>query len=520
MDGGTTASTGTDSRRAWLAIAAGTLGGFMALLDTSIVNSSLPVIQGEIGATRSEATWVGTAYLMTEIIILPLTAWIERMLGMRRFLLWSAILFTLFSILCGSASNLGMIIVGRLGQGLSGGMMIPSAYSMGGRLLPPEQQSRAVAIITGPILVAPIIGPVVGGWLTEQFNWHYAFFINVPFSAILVVLTYFALEDSPIDLREIADADWLGIAGVTTLLGCLVVILEEGHNEQWFESALIWRLAFGAAIGLGLLFAGQARARRPVIRLALLRNRVICLATAIIFLSGFTMFSLFFLTPQFLAAIAGYNALQAGLVVFASGISSCATMFVYPMVVKHCNLKAIVCVAAVTLAGSCAIAAGFSAQASGGEFLPLLFAVGVGVALTALPMQQTAIAMAPPGEVPEVTSIATIARNFGGSVGLAALSSFQEARLDFHHWRLAETLGGNDPGVADTVRQWATTFGGGPEANDAALQTIDSHVLLDALVMTFGDSFFLLAIIAMVMVPIALFLPSRLPEGSAGAAMH
>lgn len=519
MDAGTMQST-RSSRRVWLAIAAGTLGGFMALLDTSIVNASLPIIQGEIGATRGEATWVGTAYLMTEIIVLPLTAWIERMLGMRRFLLWSAILFTLFSVLCGSATNLGMIIVGRLGQGLSGGMMIPSAYSLAGRLLPPEAQSRAVAIITGPILVAPILGPLVGGWLTEQFNWHYAFFINVPISAVLIGLTYVALEDSPIDLREIADADWLGIAGVSGFLGCTIVILEEGHNEQWFESALIWRLAFGAAFGLGLLIAGQFKSRRPVLRLALLRNRLTFLATVIIFLSGFTMFALFFLAPQFLAAIAGYNALQAGQVVFVSGASSCATMFVYPVLVKHCDLRMIVCFASLALAFVCGLAVRFSPGASGGDFLPILFVVGVTIALTAVPMQQTAISTAAPADVPEVTSIATISRNFGGSVGLATLASFQDARLELHHWRLAETMGENDPAVWNNLGEWALRLGGGPEGQTAALQVIDSRLLLDALVMSFGDSFFIVAMVAMAIVPFALFLPSRLPDANPGAPMH
>lgn len=507
-------------RRVWLAIAAGTLGGFMALLDTSIVNSSLPVIQGEIGATRSEATWVGTAYLLAEIIILPLTAWIERMLGMRRFLLFSAILFTLFSILCGSAANLTTIIIGRLGQGLSGGMMIPSAYSLAGRLLPADQQSRAVAIISVPILVAPIVGPLLGGWLTEHFSWHYAFFINVPISAVLILLLLTSLEASPMDLREIAGADWLGITGVTTFLGCMTVLLEEGHNEQWFESAMIWKLAAGAGVGLVLLALGQVRPGRPVIKLSLLRNRVLAAVMVLIFACGVIMYCNMFLVPQFLVTLRDYNAFQAGQVAFASGASSCAVMFVYPAIMKHGNLKAVAGLSMLTLGFGCSLVMNLTADAGAGQFLLMQTVWGAAIALVAIPLQQIAITMVDPADIPEVTSLVTISRNLGGSVGLAALASFEEARLDFHHWRLAETLGANDPQVGEAVSGWAGAFGGGAEGLAAAMRAIDGRIMVDALVMTFNDAFLVLAVMAAIVAPMGLFLPSRLPDGPQGAPMH
>jgi len=168
----------------WLAVLAGTIGSLMALMDVSIVNSSLPKIQGEIGATPSEATWVGTGYLVAEIIIIPLTAWLGRMVGMRRLLLGGAFIFTVFSVVCGFAGSLEMLVFGRIGQGLSGGVLIPTALTLVATRLPPHQQALGMAVTAMAALLGPVIGPLVGGWLTENFSWHYAFFINVPICAL------------------------------------------------------------------------------------------------------------------------------------------------------------------------------------------------------------------------------------------------------------------------------------------------------------------------------------------------
>jgi DHA2 family multidrug resistance protein len=286
--------------RAWLAIGAATLGAFMAVLDTSIANASLPVIQGEIGATASEGTWIGTAYLVAEIVVLPLTGWIERILGTRRFLFIAASIFTIFSVICGMATDLTTMIVGRLGQGFGGGMMIPTAYGLVARLLPPEQQSKAVALVTLPITLAPIMGPLLGGWLTENYSWHLVFFINVPFCLLLLVLIFVAMPPSPGDLSEIRRADWAGVLGMTAGLGCLTVLLEEGHREQWFESTEIRALAIGALIGAGLIAAGQFGRQRPVLKLSLLADRKMAATIALMFICGATMYCVLFAIPQFL----------------------------------------------------------------------------------------------------------------------------------------------------------------------------------------------------------------------------
>ncbi|WP_296218641.1 MFS transporter, partial [uncultured Sphingomonas sp.] len=173
---------------AWVAVAAGTLGALMATLDISIVNSALPVIQGEIGASGTEGTWVATAYLVAEIVVIPMAAWLQRLLGLRTFLLTAAGLFTLFSVVCGTATTLTMMIIGRVGQGFTGGAMIPTAQTIIAQRLPPRQQPIGIALFGVTAILGPVVGPLVGGWLTENISWHYAFFINVPICAVLVTM--------------------------------------------------------------------------------------------------------------------------------------------------------------------------------------------------------------------------------------------------------------------------------------------------------------------------------------------
>uniref|UniRef100_UPI0035BBA551 MFS transporter n=1 Tax=Sphingomonas sp. TaxID=28214 RepID=UPI0035BBA551 len=199
---------------AWLAVAAGTLGALMATLDISIVNSALPVIQGEIGASGTEGTWIATAYLVAEIVIIPMAAWLERMLGLRTFLLIAAGLFTAFSVLCGFSTTLPMMIVGRVGQGFTGGAMIPTAQTIIAQRLPPRQQPIGIAAFGVTAILGPVLGPLVGGWLTETISWHYAFFLNVPICAALVTLLLVGLPHEKAKLHLFREADWFGIAGL------------------------------------------------------------------------------------------------------------------------------------------------------------------------------------------------------------------------------------------------------------------------------------------------------------------
>ena len=256
----------------WIAVIAGALGALIASLDISIVNSALPQIQGEIGASGTEGTWIATGYLVSEVVMIPLTAWLTRILGLRTLLLTCVIMFTLFSMLCGFSHDLTSMIIGRVGQGFFGGALIPTAQTITRTRLPPRQIPLGMTIFGLIVLLGPLVGPVIGGWLTENVSWQWCFFLNLPIAVGLVVLLLLGLPHQRSHLHQLAEADWLGIVGMTVGLSCLTVVLEEGQRERWFESRLIVELSLACVAGFIALAVAQVTARRPVLKLRLMLN--------------------------------------------------------------------------------------------------------------------------------------------------------------------------------------------------------------------------------------------------------
>lgn len=503
----------------WMAIFAGMVGSLMALMDVSIVNSSLPKIQGEIGATPSEATWVGTAYLVAEIIIIPLTAWLGRMIGMRRLLLGGAFIFTLFSVVCGFATSLEMLVFGRIGQGFSGGVLIPSAMTLVATRLPPSQQPAGMAVTAVASLLGPVIGPLVGGWLTENMSWHYAFFINVPICAVQMSLLIFGVKGSDYDWSEIGNADWIGILGMILGLGASTTLLENGHREQWFESTLIWQLAFVSLLGFAMIAWGQFRARRPVIRLSLLSNLSLTSAVVLLAVLGMLLYTGIFIAPQFLVTIADYTALQAGSLMFVTGFISIFAALIYPIALARLDPRLVLAAATLTVALGDYMLSGMTIQSTGRDFLEAQLLFGVGTTLLAIPLQMAVIASVPPEDAAEANSLSSVTRNLGGSIGLAALASFQDQRFEHHHWWINSAIGANDPAVQQTIAERAAIYGGGPEGLEAAYRTLDGQVQLQALVMSFNDIYLALATAAVLALPLLVFL-RRPPPGAQMGAMH
>jgi DHA2 family multidrug resistance protein len=477
------------------------------------------VIQGEIGATPSEGTWIGTAYLVAEIVVIPLTAWLERLMGMRRLLLAGAIFFTVFSVICGSAPDLPVMICGRVGQGLAGGVLIPSGLTIVARRLPPAQQPVGLALVAMAALLGPATGPVLGGWLTENYTWHYAFYINVPMCAIQATLLLLGVARTRGDWRELAQADWLGIAGMVIGLGAVTTLLEEGHREQWFESAVIWRLAGLSLLGFGLIALGQIGSKRPVIRLALLGNRSLSAALFVMMIVGLLLFGGLYVIPQYLAAIAGYNALQAGEVSFIGGLVAIPTAFLYPAAVGRVDMRWVIGFGMILIAIACWLVSHLTADAAGAAFTLTQVLIGMGTTFAALPLQQIVLSCVSIEDSPEANSLMSVARNLGGSLGLAAIASFQDQRFDFHYARLSSAIGANDASVQAQLQATATLFGTGPEALTSAYRLIDGQVSLQALVMTFDDMFLAFAVLGLVAAPLVIFLKPFEP-GAAPMALH
>ncbi|MFD2235087.1 DHA2 family efflux MFS transporter permease subunit [Phaeospirillum tilakii] len=489
---------------AWLAVVAGTLGAFMATLDISIVNAALPTIQGEIGASATEGTWITTAYLVAEIVIIPLSAWLVRLLGLRSFLLLVAGLFTAFSILCGLSTSLAMIIVGRSGQGLSGGAMIPTAMTIIATRLPPHRQMMGNALFGMTAILGPVLGPLVGGMLTDTVSWRAAFFINLPIGIALATLLLTGLRHERSNLGLIREADWLGIGGMTLGLGCLTVVLEEGQREQWFESALILRLCLAAGLGFALLLAGQMMARRPVIRLRLLLDPQFGSVVMMGILLGMVLYGTSYLIPQFLAAIADYNASQAGRIVLLGGVPSLILMPLTPLLMRGLDIRIAVALGLLTMAVSCWLETGLTADSVGGDFVLSQLLRGVGQVLGILFLNQAAMTSVPPDQAGDAAGLFNAARNMGGSIALAGIATLQDQRLWLHSRRIEETLSAN----AVSTHDYLTLLGQGESV--AGMVSLARIIQQQALVMTFNDLFWLLGTgVAVVTVLVVFLRPLR-----------
>lgn len=499
---------------AWIAVAAGALGAMLATLDISIVNSALPTIQGEIGATGTEGTWIATAFLVAEIIIIPLSAWLERLFGLRTLLIIAVSSFTAFSVLCGIATDLTTMIIGRVGQGFTGGALIPTAMTIVAKRLPPSQQPIGMALFGMTVILGPVMGPLVGGWLTENLSWHYAFFVNVPICALLLLLLFVGLPHERPNWIYLREADWAGILGMILGLGGLTVVLEEGHREEWFESALILQLTIITLIGFALLTYGQLYARKPVLKLRLMLSRQFASVVVMALALGMVMYGSTFVIPQFLALIADYNALQTGQVIFLMGVPAFFMMPIVPFMMRHVDIRLAVGAGLAIMAFSCFVSTSLTTESAGEAFTGGQLLRGVGMILTMLFLNQATIASVSKEDAGDASGIFNAARNLGGSFALAALASFQDQRMWLHSRRMEETLWANDPRLQDYLAGMSHALG----SAEAAVQSLAGTIQQQAFVMTYNDIFWAMTLATLATLPLVLFL-RPLPKGLS-LAMH
>ncbi|WP_431104958.1 MDR family MFS transporter [Roseateles noduli] len=506
----------------WIAVAAGALGALMATLDISITNSALPQIQGAIGATGTEGTWISTGYLMSEIVMIPLAAWLTRVFGLRNFLVGNAALFTFFSVLCGLSGSLPMLILARIGQGFTGGAMIPTAQTIIRTRLPRHQLPVGMTLFGLIVLLGPLLGPVLGGWLTENASWHWCFFINVPVCAALLTLLLLGLPAQRMHLEEFIRADWLGIVGLAVGLSTLTVVLEEGQRERWFESSLIVSLSLVSAIGMAMIALSQRYASRPILRLKLLRNWHYASVIVIVFTVGAGLYCISYLVPQFLALIAGYNAQQSGAIMLLAGVPAFLMMPILPRLISRVDLRVMVILGLTAFAASCLLDISLTAQSVGHDFVGSQLLRGVGQMLCMMPLNQASMATVTREESGDAAGIYNMARNLGGSVGLAVIGTFIDRRNSLHIDRLGETLNANSTLLQERLAGSAAShFAQGGDLAYAQLQAMKELVLTvhqQASVMTFSETFYVLAAALLLCVPLALTLRTPRQPGQAPAS--
>jgi DHA2 family multidrug resistance protein len=486
------------------------IGMFMALLDIQIVASSLQDIGGGLSAAQDQISWVQTAYLIAEIIMIPLSGWLTRVFSTRWLFMASAAGFTLTSLLCGLAWNIGSMIVFRALQGLLGASMIPTVFTSSFHYFQGTRRVYSAAVIGTIASVAPTLGPVIGGWITDTLNWHWLFYINLlPGAAVTILIPFLVKIDQP-DLTLLKGADYPGLTLLAVALGSLEYVLEEGARWNWFDDATILTLS-AISLVTGLLFVIRSLTfARPVVDLRALGNRNFLVGCVLSFITGVGIFSTIFLTPLFLGYVRGCSAWQIGIAIAATGAASLIGVPIYILLARKIDTRWLM-MAGMACFGLGIWSFGFVTHDWGSAelFVPQILR-GFPQVFVVAPAVNLGLGSLPPERLKYASGLFNMMRNLGGAIGIAVCATLLNDRTNLHFLRLAGHLNATNAALRERLRKVGAHFAalnGGDfiHGHAMALKQLWSLTLREAQVQTFADAFRVIAVsivIATVMVPL------------------
>lgn len=511
------------SAKTWVAVVGATLGAFLAVLNIQIVSSSLADIQGALGAGIDEGGWVSTSYLVTEIIVIPLTGWLATVFSVRRYLLVNTALFLIFSVACAFAQNLGQMIALRAVQGFAGGVLIPMAFQIIITKLPPAKRPIGIALFAISATFAPAIGPTIGGYLNDNYGWQFIFYANLAPGLVMLAMLWYALDPSPMQLDLLRKGDWPGILTLAVGLGTLQTVLEEGNRDDWFGSDFIIRLSSIAAVSLAAFIAIELRVKNPVINLRLLKDRNFGLGTLSAFLLGTALYGSSYVLPLYLSQIQGYNAQQIGEVLAWTGIPQLAIIPFVPLLMKRFDARILIAVGFALFAASNFMNMALSKDIAGDQLLwpNLVRALGQAILLTPLTAMATGNIAAK--DAGSASGLYNMTRNLGGAIGIAALQTIISKREQYHSNILTQHVSLFDPATRtriDQLQQYFLSHGfSDPQAAwHQAVVAIGRIVRQQSYVMAYGDAFFVMGA-ALALALVATLLLKR-GGGAGGGAAH
>jgi DHA2 family multidrug resistance protein len=506
----------------WLIAISVMLATFMEVLDTSVANVALPHIAGNLSATPEESTWVLTSYLVSNAIILPTTNWLGRYFGRRNFLIVCILIFTASSALCGAAASLGMLIVARILQGAGGGALQPIAQAVLLESFPTEKRGSAMAVFGMGIVVAPIIGPTLGGWITDNYSWRWIFYINVPVGIVAVLMARAFVEDPPyIKQQRPGRIDYIGFSLMALALGTLQLVLDKGQEEDWFSSSLI---TFGAVF-TGVMFISfiiwELRSKEPIVNLRILANRNFAVGTALMTVLGIVLYGTIALLPLFLQTLLGYPALQSGLAVSPRGIGSIASMIIVGRLIGRINGRYLLLFGFGLLAFSTYLFSDINLQISMGSIVWPGIMSGFAMGFVFVPLTTIALGTLANDQMGNASGVFNLMRNTGGSVGIAAVTTMLARGVQVHQAAMVSHLTPYDPAFQQRVQDLTGTLSSqaGSAASQQAYGSIYGTLVRQASVMSYIDNFRLLAFLCVICIPMV-FLFKRVKRGKAPVSMH
>lgn len=506
----------------WLILVGLILAAVMEVLDTTIVNVSLPQMAGNLGATTEEIGWVSTGYILSNVIVLPLTAWLASRFGRKRYLGGSILLFVLASFFCGTAGSLPALVFWRIIQGAGGAALLSTAQATIREIFPKEQQGLVQSIYVLGIIVAPTLGPTVGGWITDNYSWHWNFLINLPIGMLAFFLVYNYLEDSEF-VMAVKSVDWIGILLLGTGLGCLQYILEEGNAKAWFDSPVIVWPFIVSCITLPLFVWWELRPQNamPVVNLRVMKNRDLS-AGLLLFLSlGFGLYGGVFLFPMFAQNVMHLSPTETGLALLPGGIATGAAAIFCGRLLNGPKAKIdpryLIVIGLLMFLYSMFVLGHLPSSAGSDNVQAALLIRGAGLGLLFIPINLAAFSSLKGPEIAQGSGMINLCRQLGGSLGIAVLGSFVTNRMAVSRSGLLQHIYAGNPVLEQRVAAISKALMAkgyaAPQAKQAAFSLVDRTVLTESSTIAFNSGFMLIAIVTLCATPAILAL--RKPKKAA-----
>jgi DHA2 family multidrug resistance protein len=499
------------SHNPWLVTIAVLLATFMEILDTSIANVALPHIAGSLSASVDESTWVLTSYLVANAIVLPMTGWLTRRFGRKNYLTFSVILFTVASMLCGVAQTLPQLILARILQGLGGGGLQPIAQAVLLESFPPEERGVAMAAYGMGVVVAPIIGPTLGGWITDNFSWRWIFYINIPIGVAAVAMQNAFLEDPPYLKVSRTALDRIGFGLMAIGIALLQLVLDKGQEADWFGSTWICWAAAGSVIALTAFVFWELRHRHPLVNLRLLMNRNFASATFLVAILGAVLYGTTAILPLFMQQLLHYPALRAGLAMTPRGVGSFLAMLIVGHVLKRVDGRFMMLGGFLGITATCWLLSSLNLDITSANIAWPLVLNGFAVAFIFVPLTTFSVATLNHHEISQATGIYALLRNLGAGVGISLMVAFQSRSAQTHQAVLVSHLTPYDPVYTSYIARLGEALHGAPRGLAQAVAY--NSMLRQAVLLSYMDCFRLLAVVCLFCGPLVfLFKKGKAPS--------
>jgi len=502
--------------RRFLIVISVMLAVLLEIIDTSIVNVALPSMMGNLGASLDEADWIITGYIVSNVIIIPMTSWLARRFGRKRYFVTSILIFTGASLLCGCSTSVSMLVGWRIVQGLGGGALLATAQTILVESFPPSRQGVGQAIFGVGAMLGPSLGPTLGGWLTDTYSWHWIFLINVPLGLTAAALSATQLHDpAHARARRGVRVDWIGIVFLVVGIGALQTLLERGNREDWFASTQIQLLALAAVVGLVGLVVRELTTDEPVVDLRVLRRRTLAVGCALGVLMGVALYGSVFLFPLYTQSLLDWTAWDSGLAILPSSLATAVMMGVMGRLVWRVGPRILFMSGMVVMLFAFWGMSHWTLASGWDDILGPQILRGVGMGLMFVPLSTATLRSLPAAEVGKGAGLYNLFRQLGGSLGIAVLTTVLEHRADLHRTALAEQVSPLRDVSATALAQLghALSLQGVAlhDARAAATAVLGRLVDAQAALEAFSDAYTMIGVMFFLMLPIAATLARHAP---------